>query len=144
MSNAATNVTVSVATTAPSSAVPAHRAPQPPAPFRAPLTWLAMALFLVSAAQWLAACRRGGHCARPALGLPPGAPLGALRLFIVLCAVVLASMWTLACGGGGSGSSGPPPNPGTPAGTYTLTVTATFTSGSTTLKHNIALTLTVT
>lgn len=30
-----------------------------------------------------------------------------------------------------------------PAGTYTLTVTGTYTSGSTTVTHNVTLTLTV-
>jgi hypothetical protein len=43
------------------------------------------------------------------------------------------------CGGSGAtGGAG-----GTPAGTYTLTVTGTMTSGTTTLQHNVALTLTV-
>ncbi len=80
--------------------------------------------------------------ARPQ-GTHKGLPLRALRPLIVLHTVMLVAICSPACGGGGSGSSGPPPNPGTPAGTYTLTVTATLTSGSATLKHNIALTLTV-
>src|SRR5579863_1549511 len=59
-------------------------------------------------------------------------------LAVVLTAVLL---WA-ACGGGG-GNMGGGGNSGTPAGTYTLTVTGTLTSGQTTLKQNITLTLTV-
>ncbi len=56
--------------------------------------------------------------------------LGVATLGLALCA---------ACGGsGGTHGAG-----GTPAGTYTLTVTASITSGTTTLQHNVALTLTV-
>jgi hypothetical protein len=55
-------------------------------------------------------------------------------------ALALTLFWT-ACGGGsgGSGVGGG----GTPAGIYTLAVTGTYTSGSTTLTHNVTLTLTV-
>ena len=61
---------------------------------------------------------------------------------ILLAGILLfASLWT-ACGGGGGGGTGGGPS-GTPAGTYTLTATATYTSGSTTLKHSVALTLIV-
>lgn len=34
-------------------------------------------------------------------------------------------------------------SPGTPAGTYNLNVAATYASGTTTLTHNVKLTLTV-
>ncbi|MBZ5564287.1 MAG: choice-of-anchor D domain-containing protein [Acidobacteriia bacterium] len=56
--------------------------------------------------------------------------LGVATLGLALCA---------ACGG----SEGTHGAGGTPAGTYTLTVTASITSGTTTLQHNVALTLTV-
>ena len=45
------------------------------------------------------------------------------------------------CGSSGGGGAGG--NPGTPAGAYTLDVTATLASVSTTLTHDIKLTLTV-
>jgi len=45
-----------------------------------------------------------------------------------------------ACGGGSSGNNG---GGGTQAGTYNLTVTGSCTSGSTTLTHNMQLTLVV-
>jgi hypothetical protein len=63
----------------------------------------------------------------------PTFPLAAILLFVAL--------W-VSCGGG-SGTSGGGGNPGTPAGTYNLTVSGTYTSGSTTLKHDITLTLTL-
>ena len=58
--------------------------------------------------------------------------------------ILVAGAW-VACGGSagtGGGSTGGG-NAGTPSGTYTLTVTGTHPSSSTTLTHNIALTLTV-
>jgi len=125
----ALNVAVSVATTAPGMAAPRHRVPAPLTPFGAPLRWLAMALLLLSAMLGL----------RRAIG-----GRGPVRLSwatAVLCAAMMAALWVPACGGGGGYT--PPPNPGTPTGNYTLTVTATFMSGSTTLTHNISLTLTV-
>ena len=48
----------------------------------------------------------------------------------------------ISCGGGASGGT-TQSNPGTPTGSYSLTVTATVTSGATTLKHNLTLTLNV-
>jgi hypothetical protein len=50
------------------------------------------------------------------------------------------AMWA-GCGGGSS--SNIVHNAGTPKGNYNLTVAATYTSGSTTVTHNITLTLTV-
>jgi VCBS repeat protein/centrosomal CEP192-like protein/ASPM-SPD-2-Hydin domain-containing protein/FG-GAP repeat protein len=59
----------------------------------------------------------------------------------VLPALLLLSIAWSACGGGGG--SNVVHDPGTPTGAYSLTVTATYTSGSSTLKHNITLMLTV-
>ncbi|MGB9464813.1 MAG: hypothetical protein WBR10_06845 [Candidatus Acidiferrum sp.] len=50
---------------------------------------------------------------------------------------------TITSGGCANGNTPPPANPGTPTGSYNLTVTATLTSGATTLKHNLTLTLNV-
>jgi hypothetical protein len=44
---------------------------------------------------------------------------------------------------GGSVGAAVTRNAGTPPGTYNMAVTGTFTSGSTTLTHNVTLTLTV-
>ncbi len=63
---------------------------------------------------------------------------GLLYGLAFLC--LLSIVGTLsACGGGNSSSGGG----GTQPGTYDLTVTGTFTSGSTTLTHNMKLTLVV-
>jgi hypothetical protein len=60
-----------------------------------------------------------------------------LGMSILLVATTSA---VLACGGGGSGGGGGGNgNPGTTAGAYTVTVTAT--SGSTTAKGTVALTV---
>jgi subtilase family serine protease len=59
--------------------------------------------------------------------------LRGMRLFALLCAVGLCSLW-LACGGGGTSS-----NPSTPAGNSTVTVTAT--SGVLAPTATIALTV---
>ena len=126
--SSASNVAVSVATTAPGIAVPRRRLPPSLPPFRIPVGWLALAAGLASAALVLR--RRPGRTVLARQGL-----------FAALLFALFATVWMPACGG--SGSSGPVTNPGTPPGTYTLTVTATFTSGSTTLAHNQTLTLTV-
>lgn len=61
----------------------------------------------------------------------------------LLCLPLMLAITMSACGGG-SGGGGGPGNPGTPPGTYSITVSATFTSSSTTtLKHNLTLTLKV-
>ena len=65
-----------------------------------------------------------------------------IRAAILCLPLVLATVMS-ACGGGTSGGGAGPSNPGTPAGTYSITVSATFTSGPTTLKHNLTLTLKV-
>ncbi len=125
-------ITVSVTTTAPSLAM--RRPRSGPANWGdlriAHLTWpwvLALiAIFVVSDLR--RAQRRVPFLPRFALGL----------------VILLAGAW-VACGGSagtGGGSTGGG-NAGTPSGTYTLTVTGTHPSSSTTLTHNITLTLTV-
>ncbi len=125
--SSATNITVSVATTAPSDVAPRVSPPLPPAPSTP--RGLPMMVVLLAAVAWAAwAWRRLVASRRTAL-VPLGAGL--------LLAMVLAG-----CGGGGGG--GVTPNPGTPAGTYTLTVTGTVGSGSSALSHSMTLTLTIT
>ncbi|PYV27955.1 MAG: hypothetical protein DMG24_03300 [Acidobacteria bacterium] len=74
---------------------------------------------------------------RAVLGMRPGLQSALFSLLL------LGALAMPACGGGGGsiGGGGSPSNPGTPAGTYTLTVSASSTSGSTTLTHDIKLTL---
>lgn len=67
---------------------------------------------------------------------PPRLP--ALRKVAFGLILLLAMAWP-ACGGGASGTW----DPGTPVGTYTLTVSGTYAAGSTTLAHEVTLTLTV-
>jgi len=69
-------------------------------------------------------------------------PQPKVRVHLALTALILALLMLVASCGGGGGSS-TPPNPGTPIGNYNLMVTATFTSGSTTLTHSEAFTLSV-
>jgi beta-propeller repeat-containing protein/ASPM-SPD-2-Hydin domain-containing protein len=118
-------VTVSVATTAPSVTAPRVRL-IPPSARRHNDLLLRLALLALATLIVAAAARR-----RVRWGL------GAAALFVLLWA---------SCGGGGGGGAGGGVgggNAGTPAGTYNLDVSATVTSGSTTLKHDIKLKLTV-
>jgi hypothetical protein len=64
------------------------------------------------------------------------------RAWVPLVVMMVALAPGAGCGGGGNtgGSGG---NSGTPAGTYTLTVSGSMASGTTTLQHNVTLTLTV-
>jgi len=122
--SAGTNVTVSVATTAPSALVP-RKSPPPPLPRPLPLLLLAVLLAYLT---WSVAFRRpGGAIPRRAVLLPIAAGL--------LLALALAG-----CGGGGGGVT---QNPGTPAGAYTLTVTGTVGTGSSAVSHSVKLTLNV-
>jgi hypothetical protein len=120
-------VTITVPTAAPSMLAPGKRRwPPVSGPFGG-LLFLATAFLLAG----IAVLRRGRGtrstlAPRTALALPA---LGML----------MASL--LSCGGGGGG--GMMQNPGTPAGTYNLNVAATFTSGTTTLTHNVSLTVKV-
>jgi hypothetical protein len=131
LGNSATNVTVSVTTTAPSLASPRFR-PIPPKPRSLPVrSYLTMLALL-----WAAL----------ALAIRTRRQLGATHRLPALAAIAAGLLLTLTimgCGGGGGGG-GVPPTPGTPAGTYTLTVTGTVGSGSNALSHSTTLTLTVT
>jgi hypothetical protein len=127
--SSATNVTVTVATTAASGGMPRSR-PQPPPPSSGVkgLWMLALALALVA---WTVARRN---------------QLGVGRWRSTMLPFALGSLLILAlagCGGGGGPVTPPTSNPGTPAGTYPLTVKGTAGSGSSALTHSVTLTLTV-
>ena len=143
--------TVSVATTAPTSAVRRPRPstpalPKPGRPQGSPLLSLVLLALLTVAALYE---RRNSTPVPDCIG--PSADGRYSRAVIrhpwdcrcraafVLAASLLFAIACLGCGGGG----GVTHNPGTPKGTYTLTVTATLTSGSSTVTHTIPLTLTV-
>jgi hypothetical protein len=74
-----------------------------------------------------------------------------LSTTLAFALLIFVISYSVACGGGaagggggvGGGGGGGGGKPGTPSGTYTLVVTGTYTSGTTTLTHNITLTLTV-
>jgi hypothetical protein len=117
------NVTVTVATTAPSAIAP-RTLPQPRLPRPQALMMLAM---LLAGVAWTLRVSRQARASRRTVLLPFAAGL--------LLALALAG-----CGGGGSS---PPTNRGTPPGAYALTVTGTVGSGSTAVSHSVKLTLTV-
>ncbi len=128
--SSATNVTVSVTTTAPSLSAPRSR-PLPPAPPLSPGLGGLLMLALVLALMAWAIGRRN--------------QLGASRwqsTLVLLASGLLLTLALAGCGGGSSVST-PPSNPGTPAGTYTLTVTGSTGSGAATLSHSVTLTLNV-
>jgi photosystem II stability/assembly factor-like uncharacterized protein len=136
------DVTVTVTTTAASALPPdgEHSSPLQQGPGRWPtalwILMLALALAVGAGLRPSPAFRR----ADPWVGRGPGrAP--ALRRGALAAILLFVALWA-SCGGGG-GSSGGGGNPGTPAGTYNLTVSGTYTSGSTTLTHDVTLTLTV-
>jgi sugar lactone lactonase YvrE len=120
------NVTVSVATTAPSTIAP-QTPPHPRLPD--PRALLVLATLLACIAWAVRGWRRVGARAR--------------TVFLPLAAGLLLALALAGCGGGGGGGSSSSTNPGTPAGTYNLTVTGTAGSGSTALSHSVTLTLTV-
>ena len=134
LSRSSTNVTVTVATTAPSLATPRH-SPLPPFRPARPGPWLLWTMGLVASASLAWTIQSRMH---------PGAERSraVLATFTVLSLVVLAMA---ACGGGGGGSGplSPPSISGTPPGTYTLTVTATCSSCSASLSHSVNLALEV-
>lgn len=117
---------VSVTTTAPTSASYIPRTQPPGATFpnrRAPIAILAGIVIL------LVASRARKH--RPGFVQA----VQAAALFLALAAGLAA------CGGGGSDP--PAADPGTPFGTYTTTVTASVTASSTTVTRTVPLPLTV-
>jgi trimeric autotransporter adhesin len=114
-------ITVTVTTTARSAV---GMRPKPPA---GPWIWLLML-------GWLAAVGAKLMGGRRPVWRRAWASLGVVMLSLML--------WT-ACGGSGAGGGGGGVDPGTPAGAYTLTVSGTYASGTTTLQHNITLTLKV-
>jgi hypothetical protein len=117
------NVTVTVATTAPSAIAP-RALPQPRLPGPQALMMLAM---LLAGVAWTLRVSRRARASRRTVFLPLAAGL--------LLALALAG-----CGGGGSS---PPTSRGTPPGAYALTVTGTVGSGSSAVSHSVKLTLTV-
>lgn len=71
-------------------------------------------------------------------------PIALWRRCLALSAALMLILGMAACGGGGGGgSSSGGGNPGTPAGAYTLTVSGSVTEASTTVTHNMSLTLNV-
>jgi hypothetical protein len=65
------------------------------------------------------------------------------RLSYVLAFLCLISLGITSLACGGNSSSNGRNGGGTPAGSYNLTVSGTFSSASTTLTHNVKLTLVV-
>jgi pimeloyl-ACP methyl ester carboxylesterase len=128
--SSATNVTITVTTTAPSLGAPRSR-PLPPVPPLPPgLRGLLMLALVLALMAWAIGRRN---------------PLGVSRwrsTLVLLAAGLLLTLALAGCGGG-AGSTNVTHNSGTPAGTYTLTVTGTAGSGSATLSHSVTLTLNV-
>ncbi len=125
LSGAAVTVSVTVTTTAASSALTLPQA-MDDGPWRinTPVLLVLLGMVLAGLFRW----RR-----------EPGfrwAPLFALGVLL------WAGLTITSCGGGSPGSGGGG-NPGTQAGTYTILVSGTFTSGSSTLTHSTSLTLVV-
>ncbi len=122
----ATNITVSVTTTATSTLLPRALPPSFPT-FPAPRGMLLLIFFLLCVATVTIARARVGSTRR-------SAPL------LILAAGLLLTLLIAGCGGGGGST---PNNAGTPAGNYTLTVTGTTGSGAAALSHSVTVTLNV-
>jgi hypothetical protein len=123
------NLTVSIATAAPSFGLPRHR------PFSLPLERFPLFLWtmaLLAAGSLAHALRSRAQCA--------GRSRTATPRFAALALVMLT---LAACGGGGGAAAPQPANSGTPARTYSLAVSGTCTSCTAALSHSISLTLTV-
>ncbi len=127
------NVSLNVATTAPSAAIPV--APEPPAVPPAAL-WMVLAglmgLLAIGIRCWPA---RAIHESPLRRLRPITRHLSLVTAFALLLFVALAA----SCGGGGGAAPAPTPTGGTAPGTYTLSVTAT--SGN--ISHTSKVTLTV-
>jgi len=130
------SITVTVSTTAPSSATPGKRR-APPAFYFAPVRLFApmeerpFAVLLLGLLAF-ASLRAAGPVRR--------LRRKQFRLGLVVATLGVLTLLLIACGGGGGG--GGTKNPGTPEGTYSLTITGTL-SGSTSLQHTTTLTLVV-
>jgi photosystem II stability/assembly factor-like uncharacterized protein len=125
-------ITVSVTTTAPSSAMRSpHNGPSMWGGLRNfPLPWpWVLALIAILVVSDLRRAQRR----------VPFLPTLGLGLVILLAGAWVACGGSAGTGGGGTGGG----NPGTPSGTYTLTVTGTHPSSTTTLTHSVSLTLKV-
>jgi hypothetical protein len=131
--SSATNLTVTVTTTAPSVGAPRSR-PLPPGPPLSPgLRGLLMLALVLALMAWAIGRRN-----------LPGVSRWRSTMVPLASGLLLTLALAAGCGGGGSNHRmTSPPNPGTPAGTYTLTVTGSTGSGSATLSHSVTLTLTV-
>lgn len=75
-------------------------------------------------------------------------PRGDRKKRMVCCAglIILCFAAILSCGGGGSGSGSPPPTlptAGTPSGTFSVTINASEISGNSTVQHTTTVSLTV-
>jgi hypothetical protein len=126
--SSATNITVSVTTTAPSISAPRSR-PLSPIPPRSPgLRGLLMFALVLAAMAWSFGRRK-----QP----------GVSRWRSTLVPLASGLLLTLALAGCGGGSASVTPNPGTPTGSYKLMATGSTGSGSATLSHSVTLTLTV-
>ena len=130
--SSATNVTVTVSTTAPSTVAPRCRPLPPISPLLPGLRSLWMFALALVAMVW-------AFLRRNQIGLKRWHSTTLLIASGLLLALALGGCG----GGGGGGGGGPTPNPGTPAGTYSLTVTGATGSGSSALSHSVTLTLNV-
>jgi photosystem II stability/assembly factor-like uncharacterized protein len=129
LGSSASNVTVTVITSAASLIAPRSR-PLPPVPPLSPgLRGLLMLVLVLAAIAW--AIRRGKQ---PGVGRWQA-------VFLPLAGGLLLMLALTGCGGGGGGGGGG--TPGTPAGTYPLTVTGSTGSGASAVSHSVTLTLTV-
>jgi hypothetical protein len=117
--SSAVSTTVTVTTTAASALGPKPKPPAGP--------WIGLWMLAILAA----------------LGAPllAGRRFAWRRAWAPLAVVALALALWVGCGGGGGAPATPTSKPGTPSGDYSLTVSGTFTSGTTTVTHNIPLTL---
>jgi hypothetical protein len=129
--SSATNVTVSVTTTAASVNSPRALRIPPVLPLSPGLRGLLMLASALAVMAWVVAHRNHSGVARWQLAT------------VLLASSLLLALALAGCGGGGGGGGGPAPNPGTPAGTYTITVTGAMGSGSSALSHSVTLRLTV-